>query len=86
MGWTCSGGTSSSPSTCLPICGDGMWYGTEECDDGHLLFGKTNPSLANGDGCDFNCKIENLFDCRSSVGSISSCRKKCGNGYRTGSE
>jgi len=75
MGWSCTGGSPTSESSCEPICGDGMWYGTEECDDGHLVFGKTTPSLANGDGCDINCKIEDLFGCRNSVGSLSSCRK-----------
>lgn len=33
-GWTCAGGTPTSPSTCTPICGDGLLRGYETCDDG----------------------------------------------------
>lgn len=35
---------------CIPICGDGLSVGNEECDDGNKI---------NDDGCDINCKIEN---------------------------
>jgi len=32
--WICSGGTSTSPDTCRPNCGDGILVGNETCDDG----------------------------------------------------
>ena len=32
-GWKCEGGTPSSSSTCVPICGDGILIAEEECDD-----------------------------------------------------
>ena len=47
--FTCQ--TTSGPSVCTPICGDGYFYGLngEECDDGNT---------ASGDGCDSTCKVE----------------------------
>lgn len=42
-GWTCN---TATPSTCNPICGDGLIRGSEVCDDGNNL---------NGDYCSFDC-------------------------------
>ena len=47
---------ASGMSLCIPICGDGRFFGVggEQCDDGN-----TSP----GDGCDANCKIESGWWC-----------------------
>ena len=42
VGWVCSGGDSTTADTCEPICGDGLKFKGERCDDGNL---------ADGDGC-----------------------------------
>ena len=34
VGWSCTGGDTSNPSTCNPVCGDLRVVGTEFCDDG----------------------------------------------------
>ena len=44
-GWTCSGGDSSNPDTCVTTCGDGFMVGIELCDDGS----------ADSQGCNFDC-------------------------------
>jgi len=38
----------------------------EQCDDGNIL---------NGDGCSRDCLIEEDFDCKNTVDSISVCLK-----------
>jgi cysteine-rich repeat protein len=51
-GWTCSGGSSTSPSVCDDICGDGKRMNSPHsnyCDDGS--------SIAD-DGCDNTCNID----------------------------
>jgi cysteine-rich repeat protein len=54
-GWTCKG---SRPSTCTPICGDGLLRGPETkangCDDGNTT---------SGDGCSSSCKVEPGYTC-----------------------
>lgn len=45
-GWSCTAGSTISPSVCTPICGDGKVVKTEICDDGNALDGK---------GCLANC-------------------------------
>jgi cysteine-rich repeat protein len=45
------------PSTggiCKSVCGDNVQASTEQCDDGNNN---------NGDGCDWNCKIEQGYFC-----------------------
>lgn len=32
--WSCTGGTPTSPTTCVPICLDGYCVGSETCDGG----------------------------------------------------
>jgi len=44
-------GFNSAPSTCVPICGDGITVGYEECDNG-----KANSDTAYG-GCTTQCKF-----------------------------
>ncbi|MEC9070918.1 MAG: DUF4215 domain-containing protein, partial [Myxococcota bacterium] len=53
------------------ICGDGVLEGGEQCDDANL---------ANDDGCNAVCAVEDGFDC---VGSpTSQCSAICGDGVR----
>ena len=53
-GWTCSGGTTSTPDACVPNCQDGMVMPGEACDDGNAN---------NGDGCDSTCTVETGYQC-----------------------
>ena len=50
IGWTCSGGTSTTPDFCTQICGDGETYTPKPslnyCDDGNII---------SGDGCSSVC-------------------------------
>ncbi len=48
-GWGCTGGSSSTPSVCAPVCGDGVVIAPEVCDDGNAV---------TGDGCDATCVSE----------------------------
>lgn len=78
--WICADNdlNDNTPFICTPVCGDGMTYGSEQCDDGY-------PSLiiwVNGDGCDEFCNIEQNYTCTTySPGDWSICVLKCGNGY-----
>ena len=45
-GWSCSGGTLTTPSTCIETCGNGYITDSEQCEDGNL---------ADLDGCDSSC-------------------------------
>ena len=47
--------------TCIPNCGDGLRYSSEDCDDGNL---------DNYDGCSSLCKVEANFVCLG--GSVTS--------------
>jgi len=44
------GKLAAAPSSCIPVCGNGVLDGIEECDDGG-----TSP----GDGCSPTCELEN---------------------------
>ena len=48
-GYSCTGGTTTTPDVCTEICGDGIDWHFYECDDGNLI---------NGDGCTSNCEVE----------------------------
>jgi cysteine-rich repeat protein len=48
------GGTDGGDGGMMPVCGDGIVDGTEQCDDGNTM---------NGDGCSSTCHIENGFLC-----------------------
>jgi cysteine-rich repeat protein len=76
-GWSCTGGSPTSPSVCTPICGDGLRVGPEReigrCDDGNTM---------DGDGCSHDCKVEPGWMCD---GTPSACGK-CGDGKVEGDE
>ncbi len=52
-GWSC-GDPPLSPSTCEPLCGDGLVRGVEGCDDG---------DNDDGDGCTADCRVEDNWIC-----------------------
>ena len=70
-GWSCSG----QPSSCAPVCGDGLLRGDEDCDDG---------DTQSGDGCSSSCTVENGWSCAG--GEPSACSPICGDGLVRGSE
>ena len=61
IGFTCT--------PCTPICGDGLLWGNEECDDFN-----TNDL----DGCSHLCLKELYWDC--TIASPSVCNPICGDG------
>jgi cysteine-rich repeat protein len=50
----CKTGYEGSGVACTPICGDGLRYGSEACDDGNT---------AKSDGCSSSCAVEANFVC-----------------------
>lgn len=64
-GWSCNG----TPSTCAPICGDGLAVGSETCDDGNTDA---------GDGCSPSCTVEPGYSCNP--GEPWTCFPICGDG------
>jgi fibro-slime domain-containing protein len=48
----------SASSGCLPVCGDGMVFPGEECDDGNV---------SDGDGCSHDCHVESGYACPAQV-------------------
>lgn len=38
--WICTGGNPTTPTQCIPKCGDGKVVGNETCDDGNKNDGK----------------------------------------------
>ncbi len=52
----------------VPVCGDGLRRGSEQCDDGNRVF---------GDGCDPSCLVESGWTC---AGAPSACELICSNG------
>ena len=75
---TCDTGFEGTGVTCSPKCGDGMTYGTEQCDDNNN---------GGGDGCSTTCTIEapNFKCVNNTKTSVSAC--SCATNYytRTGS-
>lgn len=75
----CNTGYEGTGVSCTPNCGDGMTYGTEQCDDNNNK---------GGDGCSTTCTIETPnFKCENNTQtSVSAC--SCANNYytRTGGE
>lgn len=55
-GFTCTGGTATTPDVCTEICGDGLDFGNYACDDGNTR---------DGDGCSSTCTIETGWTCAS---------------------
>jgi large repetitive protein len=43
-----------TPDTCYEICGDGLYLGQYQCDDGNVV---------SGDGCSATCAIEPGWGC-----------------------
>jgi large repetitive protein len=72
MNWTCSGGSSTTPDVCTPLCGN-VRNGAEACDDG-------NPT--SGDGCESNCVKTVGFDCTGALNVVSVCLPICGDGLK----
>ncbi|MBK8156768.1 MAG: DUF4215 domain-containing protein [Streptococcus sp.] len=48
-GYTCTGGSSTTPRVCTELCGDGIRTSTESCDDGNVFL---------LDGCLSTCIVE----------------------------
>jgi cysteine-rich repeat protein len=67
--------TTPPPRT---ICGNGVYNGVEECDDGNKI---------NGDGCNLLCEVEEGFRCWNRTDETGEglvrgdCRPICGDGY-----
>ncbi len=55
---TCTNEPSCGCSGCSDVCGDGMKFANEQCDDGNR---------SNGDGCDSDCKFEPGYSCTAEV-------------------
>lgn len=57
-------GPTHPVSTCTAnICGDGILYGTEICDNGNRL------------GCSRNCQVDTGYTCQGQIGGTSYCTK-----------
>jgi cysteine-rich repeat protein len=56
LGWTCKGGTATTPDVCTETCGDGRNYRSyaNACDDGNTV---------DGDGCSSSCTVETGWTC-----------------------
>jgi len=72
VGWNCV----NFPSTCNPICGDGIKRGSEACDDQNLI---------DNDGCSSVCVLEDGFICNVVI-EPTSCVPNCGDGKVVGTE
>lgn len=59
----------------IPVCGDGLVEGGEDCDDGELV---------NNDGCSATCEIETGWDCDEASPSL--CAPVCGDTLVRGNE
>ena len=72
VGYTCTGGSLTSQSTCVTACGDGLRAGSEACDDGNQVA---------GDGCSAACTIEDGYTCSggsvTSADSCTACHASC---------
>ena len=73
--WSCSGGTSTTPDTCIDICGDGFVVKRNTAgywDDGNSQ---------SGDGWDSGCQTETYWQCNSGTGTTpDTCTDICGDG------
>ncbi|CAI2386795.1 unnamed protein product [Moneuplotes crassus] len=84
FGYKCDGGTHplvnspGSPDSCYIPCGDGILYGTEECDDGNE---------SSGDGCSSSCIVEPGYQCtRENSTTPDVCLLICGDGKKMSGE
>jgi cysteine-rich repeat protein len=69
-GWSLWSAVSSDMYT-LPVCGDGVRHGTEQCDDA---------GTTGGDGCSSVCRVEVGYACSTTPSGIDACNNGCGNG------
>ena len=73
-GYSCIGGTTTTPDVCTEICGDGIDHGFYECDDGNL---------EDGDGCSSTCTVENGYTCfGGNFDQPDECDETCGDSIR----
>ena len=74
LGWSCSGGTSTTPDIWNTVWGDGIHISiNEECDDGN--------TVDLNDGWGNTCTIENKWSWRDDVLQKSIWQPMCGNGF-----
>ena len=75
IGYNCSSSFANGTSICelkdgfnctggCSLCGNGIRELPEECDDGNI---------DNLDGCNSVCQVEELFDCTTPIGDLSTC-------------
>jgi cysteine-rich repeat protein len=69
-GWSLWSAVSSDMYT-LPVCGDGVRHGTEQCDDS---------GTTEGDGCSSVCSVEAGYACTTTQSGVDVCNNGCGNG------
>jgi cysteine-rich repeat protein len=69
-GWSLWSAVSSDMYT-LPVCGDGVRHGTEQCDDA---------GTTEGDGCSSVCSVEAGYACTTTPSGVDACNNGCGNG------
>jgi cysteine-rich repeat protein len=69
-GWSLWSAVSSDMYT-LPVCGDGVRHGAEQCDDA---------GTTGGDGCSSGCSIEAGYACSTAPSGVDACNNGCGNG------
>ena len=68
-GWSCSGGSLTTPDACTTVCGDGKRAGSEVCDDGNRV--------AN-DGCGENCTaIDDGWTCAGGNATHADACQRC---------
>jgi cysteine-rich repeat protein len=74
IGYSCTGGSTTTADTWTPIWGDGLRIGAEVCDDGNA---------ANGDGCSSTWIVEFGFACSGgSPSTQDTCQEIWGDGKR----
>ena len=70
-GWTCTGGTISTPDVCQTTCGDSILVpGQEQCENDETVL---------TDGCDASCNTITGWNCTGMVVDAS-CQEICGDG------
>jgi cysteine-rich repeat protein len=69
-GWSLWSALSSDMYT-LPVCGDGVRHGTEQCDDA---------GTTGGDGCSSVCSVEAGYACSTTPSGVDACNNGCANG------
>ena len=79
-GWSCVGGSPTSPDVCTCICGDGkLFTSVEQCDDGNFT-----ETTYNGYGC-VNCLTDNGWTCSGGTQThADTCTPICGDSKRFG--